>query len=252
MARGISSSSSICIYICVIAFTSNIEARPNNFFDFIANRTTEIYASVANRTTEIYASVANETVETYDSLANRTAEIYESAAKGAPEIYGFVANRTTEIYTTVSNETAKIYDSVANRTQTVFVDSIYDPIVNYTINIRDNILGDNGTNIEKIEDCSIVFGGALAGALIGPFAVGLGLLLVLCLVGFTCCGVMAGSAAACCQSSIGDVSAGSCFSCFQSIGAGGYAYFVIVLVIGIPLGLGLGGYIAETYVHCFS
>lgn len=65
---------------------------------------------------------------------------------------------------------------------------------------------------------------------------------------------MAGSAAACCQSGIGDVPAGSCFSCVQSLGAcgGGWTYLIIASIIGIPLGLYLGGLYTETYYHCFT
>ena len=43
--------------------------------------------------------------------------------------------------------------------------------------------------------------------------------LLCCIIGFTCCGVRKGSCAACWQSRIGDVEAGSCFSCLQSCGA---------------------------------
>ena len=43
--------------------------------------------------------------------------------------------------------------------------------------------------------------------------------LLCCIIGFTCCGVRDGSCAACWQSRIGDVEAGSCFSCLQSCGA---------------------------------
>lgn len=53
--------------------------------------------------------------------------------------------------------------------------------------------------------------------------------LILCLIGFACSGVRNGSAAAGMQSSIGDVSPGSCFSCCQSLGAG---YFILGLIIG--------------------
>lgn len=56
------------------------------------------------------------------------------------------------------------------------------------------------------------------GALIG-FAIIPGILLALCLIGFTCCGVIKGSMAACAQSSIGDVGAGSCFSGLQKCAA---------------------------------
>lgn len=64
---------------------------------------------------------------------------------------------------------------------------------------------------------------------------------------------MAGSCAACCQSSIGNVPAGSCFACLQGRGAGGvWPYLFYSLIVGVPIGLALGGYIAETYVHCFS
>lgn len=64
---------------------------------------------------------------------------------------------------------------------------------------------------------------------------------------------MAGSAAACCQSSIGNVPGGSCFSCLQSTGAGGgKAYIIFACIVGVPVGFGLGGYIADTYFHCFS
>lgn len=105
-----------------------------------------------------------------------------------------------------------------------------------------------------MKNCSIVVGGALVGAVIGTLAVGVGVPLILCLFGFTCWGIMAGSAAACCQSGIGNVPAGSCFSCLQSTGAGGggCTYVIFACVIGIPLGLCLGGYYADSYFNCFS
>lgn len=103
-----------------------------------------------------------------------------------------------------------------------------------------------------MRSCSIVVAGALAGAVIGTLAVGLGVPLVLCLLGFTCWGIMAGSAAACCQSSIGNVPSGSCFSCLQSLGAGGgTTYIVISCIFGIPIGLYAGGYHTNTYYQCF-
>lgn len=104
-----------------------------------------------------------------------------------------------------------------------------------------------------MKNCTIVIAGALTGAVIGTLAFALVLPLVLCLFGYTCWGIMAGSAAACCQSSMGDVPAGSCFSCLQSLGAGGgWTYIIIGCVVGIPIGLCVGGYYADTYFHCFS
>lgn len=102
----------------------------------------------------------------------------------------------------------------------------------------------------QIKNCSIVIGGALAGAVAGVFAVPL----ALCLLGFTCCGIMAGSAAACCQSGIGDVQSGSCFSSLQSTGAGGggCAYLIVICIIGVPIGIFVGGMYTETYFHCFT
>lgn len=92
--------------------------------------------------------------------------------------------------------------------------------------------------------------------MIGPLAVGLGLPLVflaLYILGFTCRGIMAGSAAACCQSCIGDVPAGSCFACCQSFGAGGgRGYIWFSLIVGAVFGIVLGGFIADTYFNCFS
>lgn len=106
----------------------------------------------------------------------------------------------------------------------------------------------------QTKNCSIVLGGALAGACIGFISVGVALPLVLCLLGFTCWGIMAGSAAACCQSNIGDVPSGSCFSCFQSLGAGGgmMTYILISCFVGMPVGFYFGGYYTDTYFHCLS
>lgn len=105
-----------------------------------------------------------------------------------------------------------------------------------------------------MKNCSIVLGGALGGAGIGIIAVGVIVPLALCVLGFTCWGIMAGSAAACCQSGIGDVPADGCFSCVQSLGAGGggWTYLIIACIIGIPIGLYVGGMYAETYYHCFT
>lgn len=104
-----------------------------------------------------------------------------------------------------------------------------------------------------MKNCSIVVGIALAGGFIAPIALGFGIPLVLCVLGFTCWGIMAGSAAACCQSSIGDVPKGSCFACCQSIGAGGGMICILctACMVGVPIGIGLGGYIANTYFKCF-
>ena len=57
-------------------------------------------------------------------------------------------------------------------------------------------------------------------------------------MGFTVCGIAAGSVAACCQSSIGDVVEGSCFAWMQSIGALGHPVCCGVTVL---LGFILGG-----------
>ncbi|KAJ6640956.1 hypothetical protein Bhyg_05889, partial [Pseudolycoriella hygida] len=99
--------------------------------------------------------------------------------------------------------------------------------------------------IESLRNCSIVLGIAIGGAVCGSLAILIGVPLVLCVLGFTCCGIAAGSAAACCQSGIGDVPADSCFSCLQSTGAcggGGCVYLIVSTIIGIPLGLYVGGY----------
>ncbi len=96
----------------------------------------------------------------------------------------------------------------------------------------------------QIKNCSIVIGGSLSGGVIGILVVGVVIPLALCVLGFTCWGVMAGSAAACCQSNIGNVPSGSCFSCMQSLGAGGGGCLVYLSIacIGILPGLYFGGH----------
>jgi hypothetical protein len=61
-------------------------------------------------------------------------------------------------------------------------------------------------------------------------------------------GVSAASCAAICQSNIGNVAAGSCFSCAQSMGACGSmgVYVLIGLICGIPAGA-IAGYYAWFY-----
>ena len=64
------------------------------------------------------------------------------------------------------------------------------------------------------------------------------------LMGFTVCGIAAGSLAACCQSSIGDVVKGSCFAWMQSIGALGHPVCCgITVILGFILEGVLGGVI---------
>ncbi|CAL1285613.1 unnamed protein product [Larinioides sclopetarius] len=46
--------------------------------------------------------------------------------------------------------------------------------------------------------------------------------LILCCIGFACCGVRKNSCAACCHSNIGNVEEGSCFAMCQSTGAAGF------------------------------
>ncbi|CAG0921736.1 unnamed protein product [Notodromas monacha] len=85
-------------------------------------------------------------------------------------------------------------------------------------------------------DVGILIG---AGALSGVLAIGV-IPLALCILGFTCWGVLAGSAAALCQSSIGNVPAGSCFSCFQSVGACG-SRGLKLMPVWFLIGAGIGG-----------
>ncbi|GBM03241.1 hypothetical protein AVEN_142534-1 [Araneus ventricosus] len=58
--------------------------------------------------------------------------------------------------------------------------------------------------------------------------------LILCCIGFTCCGVRKDSYAAYSHSSIGAVEAGSCFSMCQSVGAAGFPCCInfMLFVIG--------------------
>ena len=64
------------------------------------------------------------------------------------------------------------------------------------------------------------------------------------LMGFTVCGIAAGSLAACCQSAIGNVVAGSWFAWMQSIGALGHPkYCGITVILGFVLGGVLGAVI---------
>ena len=64
------------------------------------------------------------------------------------------------------------------------------------------------------------------------------------LMGFTICGIAAGSLAACCQSAIGDVVAGSWFAWMQSIGALGHPLCCgITVILGFILGGVLGAVI---------
>jgi len=79
-----------------------------------------------------------------------------------------------------------------------------------------------------------IAGGAIIFALLLP--------IVLLILGFTSSGVLAGSFAACCQSSIGNVVAGSCFAVTQSVAAGGC--HPVILIPSAVIGACLGGYIA--------
>ena len=69
------------------------------------------------------------------------------------------------------------------------------------------------------------------------------------LMGFTVCGIAAGSLAACCQSAIGDVVAGSWFAWMQSIGALGHPKCCGITVI---LGFFLGGVLQACHQHLQS
>ncbi|EFX70474.1 interferon-alpha-induced [Daphnia pulex] len=95
-----------------------------------------------------------------------------------------------------------------------------------------------------LKTVGVALGVALATFFIAPIA----LFLLLCCIGFTCSGVLAASCAAICQSNIGNVEAGSCFSCAQSMGACGMMgiYVLIGVIFGIPAGA-IAGYYAWFY-----
>ena len=67
--------------------------------------------------------------------------------------------------------------------------------------------------------------------------------ILLCIFGFTMCGVRILSCAACWQSSVGDVESGSCFSCLQSVAANWCqcksigVFLLLGLVVGVTTGM---------------
>ncbi|EFX70473.1 hypothetical protein DAPPUDRAFT_112670 [Daphnia pulex] len=91
-------------------------------------------------------------------------------------------------------------------------------------------------------------GVALGVALVVTFIAPIIIYFLLCCIGFTCSGVRGGSYAAVRQSDYGDVEAGSCFSCAQSMGACGNMgrNVLIGLIFGILAGA-IAGYYAWFY-----
>ena len=83
---------------------------------------------------------------------------------------------------------------------------------------------------------------AVAGLVAGGVAVFI-VPILLAILGFTMCGVRVLSCAACWQSSMGNVEAGSCFSCLQSVAAKWCQvksigmFLLLGLVVGITTGL---------------
>ena len=67
--------------------------------------------------------------------------------------------------------------------------------------------------------------------------------ILLCICGFTMCGVRILSCAACWQSSVGNVESGSCFSCLQSVAANWCqvksigVFLLLGLVVGVTTGM---------------
>ena len=67
--------------------------------------------------------------------------------------------------------------------------------------------------------------------------------ILLCIIGFTMCGVRILSCAACWQSSLGDVESGSCFSCLQSVAANWCqvkslgVFLLLGLIVGVTTGV---------------
>ena len=62
-----------------------------------------------------------------------------------------------------------------------------------------------------------------------------------CIFGFHPVGVAASSCAACCQSCIGNVVAGSCFAIMTSLGMRGC--FVVMIILGLLILIGIGIYL---------
>ena len=83
---------------------------------------------------------------------------------------------------------------------------------------------------------------AVAGLVAGGVAVFI-VPILLAIFGFTMCGVRVLSAAACWQSSVGNVEAGSCFSCLQSVAANWCQvksiglFLLLGLVVGVTTGV---------------
>ena len=83
---------------------------------------------------------------------------------------------------------------------------------------------------------------AVAGLVAGGVAVFI-VPILLCICGFTMCGVRILSCAACWQSSVGDVESGSCFSCLQSVAANWCqvksigVFLLLGLVVGVTTGM---------------
>lgn len=83
---------------------------------------------------------------------------------------------------------------------------------------------------------------AVAGLVAGGVAVFI-VPILLCICGFTMCGVRILSCAACWQSSVGNVESGSCFSCLQSVAANWCqvksigVFLLLGLVVGVTTGI---------------
>ncbi|XP_046455204.1 uncharacterized protein LOC124202817 [Daphnia pulex] len=109
-------------------------------------------------------------------------------------------------------------------------------------NIRDDQFGI--TILRILKTVGVALGVALVVTFIAPIVI----YFLLCCIGFTCSGVRANSYAAVRQSDYGDVEAGSCFSCAQSMGACGSMgrNVLIGLIFGILAGA-IAGYYAWFY-----